>query len=75
MRLVGVLPLNPQLPASLPSTLLPQLGVLHFLSISPTDDESPTVFNQLHYPDSVAAEALVERQLPAWKASRLLPLR
>ncbi len=69
-----VLPLNPQLPASLLSTLLPQLGVLHFLSVAPTEDEPSTAFNQLHHPDSVDAEALVGRQLPEWQASRLATL-
>lgn len=74
-----VLPLNPQLPASLLSTLLPSLGVVHFLSVTPAEDGASTPFNQLHYPvsvtpASVAAETLSARQPREWQALRLATL-
>ncbi|MCW2487575.1 o-succinylbenzoate--CoA ligase [Candidatus Symbiopectobacterium sp. NZEC127] len=69
-----VLPLNPQLPASLLSTLLPSLGVTHFLSVAPAEDEPLTPFNQLHYPNNVTAETPSARPSPEWQASRLATL-
>ncbi|MCW2478358.1 o-succinylbenzoate--CoA ligase [Candidatus Symbiopectobacterium sp. NZEC135] len=69
-----VLPLNPQLPASLLSTLLPSLGVAHWLSVAPPDDDAPVFCNPLHYPDSVTVTTPAERPLPEWQASRLATL-
>lgn len=69
-----VLPLNPQLPASLLSTLLPQLGVVHFLSAAPAEDESPASFHHLHYPAVAAGERSSDLQWPEWQPSRLATL-
>ncbi|MGL9720537.1 o-succinylbenzoate--CoA ligase [Symbiopectobacterium sp.] len=69
-----VLPLNPQLPASLLSTLLPSLGVAYFLSVAPPDVDAPASCHPLHYPDSAIAETPSERQSPEWQASRLATL-
>ncbi|WP_291968573.1 o-succinylbenzoate--CoA ligase [Candidatus Symbiopectobacterium sp.] len=69
-----VLPLNPQLPASLLSTLLPSLGVAYFLSVSPPDVDVPVTCHPLYYPESFTAETHSERQSPEWQASRLATL-
>lgn len=69
-----MLPLNPQLPTALLSTLLPSLGVSHFLSVAPPDADFPVSCNPLHYPDNVTDETPPERQSPEWQASRLATL-
>ncbi|MGL9734241.1 MAG: AMP-binding protein [Symbiopectobacterium sp.] len=57
-----VFPLNPQLLAVLLFTLLPLLGVVHFLSVAPPAADFPVSYNPLNYPDNVADETPSERQ-------------